>query len=76
MKWFLHIINVLGMETDSTDYREDALNLIANLPLAVAGIPPALRLGRANRTKPELGYIENFVHMLAFQASTKPAPIS
>ena len=39
MKWFLHTLNALGMETGSTgDYKEDALNIIANLPLAVAGI--------------------------------------
>jgi citrate synthase len=66
MKWFIHVLNALGMETGSTgDYREDALNIIANLPLAVAGL---FRLragwGEPIAPNPELGYIENFVHML------------
>ena len=55
-----------GHEIGSTgDYREDALNIIANLPLAVAGL---FRLragwGEPISPAPELGYIENFVHML------------
>ena len=73
MKWFLHTLNALGMETGSTgDYKEDALNIIANLPLAVAGIF-RLRAGWGEPIAPDpsLGYIENFVHMLGVPGITE-----
>lgn len=58
-------ILIAGMFEQTGDWREDCLNIIAKLPQIVAtfinrhagwGVTPASR--------PELGYIENFVHML------------
>lgn len=64
MKWFVTGINFLGMVGGTGDYKEDFYNLTAWLPELVAKIF-AYREGReANSSKPELGYVENFVHIL------------
>jgi len=65
MKWFLHAINVLGMTSASGDYREDCLTLIAQIPVITAAIF-RLREGWGEPIAPrdDLGYMENFVHML------------
>ncbi len=64
MKWFSAGINLLGMEYSTGNYVEDNFNLIAKLPTIVATI---FRL-RENlpliEPNTELGYIENFCHML------------
>ena len=55
-----------GMLGGSHDYREDCLNLIARIPTLVAClINHHAGWGGARVSHPELGYIENFVSMLA-----------
>ena len=65
MKWFLHAINAMGMLEVTEDYGKDALRLIAKIPTVVAAI---FRIregwGEPIEPNPELGYMENFVHML------------
>ena len=65
MKWLIHAINVLGMVSSRNDYREDCLALIAEIPAVTAAI---FRLregwGEPIAPRPDLGYMENFVHML------------
>lgn len=76
MKWFLHAINALGMVEGVDDYGKDALRIIAKIPTVVAAL---FRIregwGPAIEPNPELGYMENFVHMLgvpdADEASTE-----
>ncbi len=64
MKWLLAAINVMGMY-GTGDYAKDYLNVIGQLPEAVAAI---FRIrsgwGEPIASKPELGWVENFVHML------------
>ncbi len=65
MKWFLHSLNTMGMMASTGDYLEDTLTLIARIPTVVAAI---FRIredwGEPIDPDPELGYMENFVHML------------
>jgi citrate synthase len=65
MKWFIHAINALGMAYGSRDYRKEAIDLIAKVPVITAAI---FRLregwGEPIAPLPSLGYMENFVHML------------
>lgn len=65
MKLFASALLLAGMLESKNDYREDCLNLIAQIPTIAAvvinhhaGYKPDLL------SKPELGYIENFVQML------------
>ena len=64
MKWLSHGLNVLGMSATG-DYSKDALQLIAKIPTLVAAIY-RIREGWGDPIAPdaELGYMENFVHML------------
>ncbi len=65
MEWLVAGLNFMGMTTKTGDYREDGLNVIARLPQLVAAI---FRVrsgwGEPIESKPELGLMENFVHML------------
>ena len=65
MEWFCSALFFLGMTGKTNDFREDALNLIARTPEVVAAIF-RLRSGWGDpiASKPELGLVENFVHML------------
>ena len=66
MKWFLHALNVLGMySTNKGDYRADCIDLIAKIPTVTAAIF-RVRDGWGEPIAPrtDLGYMENFVHML------------
>jgi citrate synthase len=65
MKWLLAAINAMGMYEGTGDYAKDCINVIAQLPEAVAAIF-RIRSGWGDPipSKPELGYMENFVHML------------
>lgn len=65
MKWLVHGLNVLGMTSLRGDYREDCLEVIAKIPVVVAAIF-RIRSGWGDPIPPrqDLGYIENFVHML------------
>jgi citrate synthase len=57
-------ILLLGMHEGTGDYREDCLNLIAKMPhLTAAVINHHAGWGEA-KPQPNLGYMENFAHML------------
>ncbi len=65
MKWLMAAINAMGMYSHTGDYSKDCLNVIAQLPEAVAAI---FRLragwGEPIASRPDLGYMENFTRML------------
>jgi citrate synthase len=65
MKWLIGGINAMGMFEPKDDYRKDCLRVIAQLPELVAAI---YRIrsgwGAPIASRPELGWVENFVHML------------
>jgi citrate synthase len=65
MKWLLGGLVAMGMFEAHGDYRKDCLRVIAQLPELVAAI---YRIrsgwGAPIASKPELGWVENFVHML------------
>lgn len=65
MEWLVSGLMLLGMTGKTGSWEEDALNLIARAPELVAAI---FRIrsgwGKPIAPKPELGLIENFVHML------------
>ncbi|MBM76828.1 MAG: citrate synthase [Proteobacteria bacterium] len=71
MEWFITGLSLLGMTGKSTNsntqeaYKEDALNAISRIPTVVAAIF-RLRHGWGDpiESRPELGLVENFVHML------------
>lgn len=65
MEWLNTGLSLLGMTSKTGDYVEDAKNVVAQLPTLVAAIF-RLREGWGDpiESKPELGLIENFVHML------------
>jgi citrate synthase len=67
MEWFITGLNLLGMTGKSADnnYYEDALNAMARIPTVVAAVF-RLRSGWGDliAPNPELGLVENFVHML------------
>lgn len=65
MEWLIAGLNLLGMTGKTENYTEDGLNVIARLPTLVAAIYRARSgWGAPIESKPELGLIENFVHML------------
>jgi citrate synthase len=68
MKWLIHGLNIMGMVSCTKDYRKDAINVVAQLPELVAAIY-RIRSGWGEpiKSKPELGYMENFVHMLGIE---------
>ena len=65
MEWLITGLMLLGMTGKTNDYREDGLNLIARSSEVVANI---FRLrsgwGAPIKSRPELGLVENFVHMM------------
>ncbi len=65
MDIFSAAILVAGMYEGTGDFREDCLNIIAKLPqIAAAVINSHAKWGPTPSSKPEMGYMENFVHML------------
>jgi citrate synthase len=65
MKLFAASLLIEGMLEGKSDYREDCLNLVARIPTLVAALINHHAGWRGDFTsKPELGYIENFVSML------------
>ncbi|MFA6915268.1 MAG: citrate (Si)-synthase [Parachlamydiales bacterium] len=65
MKIFCMALLILGSLEGKNDYREDALNLIAKLPqLTATVINFHGSWGGTKPPQPELGYMENFTHML------------
>jgi len=65
MKWLLAGLSTLGMTGVTNDWREDCLNVIARIPALVAAIF-RIRSGWGDpiAARDDLGYMENFVHML------------
>jgi len=65
MKWLIGGLTAMGMFENAGDYRKDCLRVIAQLPELVAAIY-RIRSGWGEPipSKPELGWVENFVHML------------
>ncbi len=65
MEWLIAGLNFLGMTSKTDDFRQDGLDIIARLPQLVAAI---FRVrsgwGTPIPSRPELGLMENFVHML------------
>ena len=65
MKMFCAAILILGMLDNHQDYTKDALSLIAKMPhLTALVINHHSGWGETPNPKNELGYMENFVHML------------
>ncbi len=72
MEMFAAALLILGMHEKTEDYREDCLNLIAKLPsLAATLINYHAGWGETPKSRPELGYMQNFVHMLNVPGSNK-----
>ncbi len=72
MDVFAAALLIAGMYEGTDDYREDCLNVIAKLPqIAATVINSHAGWGVTPPSKPELGYMENFVHMLKFLGSTR-----
>ena len=65
MEWLINGLTLLGMTGKTGDYYEDGLNLIARSAELIANIF-RIRSGWGDpiASKPELGLVENFVHML------------
>ncbi|MEX1012573.1 MAG: citrate (Si)-synthase [Waddliaceae bacterium] len=65
MKLFSAALLIAGMSEGKEDYKKDAYHLLATLPqIAATVINHHAGWGEVNESNPELGYIENFVHML------------
>ena len=74
MEWFCTAIQLLGMTGKTGDYQEDALNLVARIPAVLAAIFRVREgWGDLIPSKPELGYVENFVQMLGLPDSDPDA---
>jgi citrate synthase len=71
MKWMLTALSVMGMVNPTKDYRRQAIDLIAQIPVAVAAIF-RIREGWGDPIPPreDLGYMENFVYMLGIPGHT------
>ena len=76
MEWFITGLNLLGMtsKSENNDYVEDALNAIAKIPTVVAAVF-RLRSGWGDviESRPEMGLVENFVHMLGVPGADQDA---
>jgi citrate synthase len=69
MKLFCAALLICGMIEGVDDYREDCLNLIAKVPeLAARVINHHAGWGDGPSSDPELGYMENFTHVLQLPA--------
>lgn len=65
MKIFCAALLLAGMFEGKGDYREDCLDLIAKIPEIVAAVINHHAGWTGSKApRPELGYIENFVHLL------------
>jgi len=65
MQLLVCALMLCGMFESVDDYREDALNVVAKIPIVVAHlINSHAGWQEANPSKPELGYMENFAQML------------
>lgn len=65
MDAFAAAILITGLCEGKDDYNEDCLDLIAKIPqIAAAVINHHANWGETPSSKPEMGYMENFIHML------------
>ncbi len=65
MKLFCAALLIAGMLEGVNDYKEDCLNLIAKIPeIAATVINYHAGWEPVSKSKPELGYMENFVYLL------------
>lgn len=65
MDAFAASLLIAGLIEETGDYREDCLQVIAKVPQIAACLMNSLAgWGKTPEPKPELGYIENFIHML------------
>lgn len=65
MELFSAALLIAGIYEKTGDYQQDCLNIIAKAPfIAASVINYHAGWGENNHTRPELGYIENFIHML------------
>lgn len=64
MKLFCTALLLAGMLEGTGDYREDALNAIAKIPVISATVITHHAGWKQKESDPSRGYIENFVHML------------
>lgn len=73
MDSFAAALLIVGMCEGKGNYREDCLDVIAKLPHIVACVINShAGWGETPDPKPELGYIENFVHMLNLPGPKTP----
>jgi citrate synthase len=73
MDVFAAALLIAGMYEGTGNYREDCLNVIAKLPQIVAAVINShAQWGETPQPRPELGYIENFVHMLNLPGKKTP----
>ena len=72
MDIFAAALLVAGMYEGTGDYTEDCLNVIAKMPqIAATVINNTAGWGQTPPSHPDLGYIENFLHMLKFPGERK-----
>lgn len=65
MAMFSVAVLLAGMFEGKEDYIEDGMNLIAKIPeITAAVINHHAGWGKTPKSRPELGYMENFTHML------------
>ena len=74
MDQFCAAIQILGMTGKTDDYYEDALNLVARIPAALAAIFRQREgWGPPIPSEPSRGYVNNFVHMLGMPGGDEEA---
>lgn len=74
MALFSSALMIAGMLDGKDDYREDCLNLMARIPeIAATVINHHAGWGDTPESKPELGYMENFTHMVNAPNADKEA---
>lgn len=74
MDLFCAAIQILGMTGKTEDYYEDALNLVARIPTALALIFRQREgWGDPIPSEPARGYVNNFVHMLGMPGGDEDA---
>ena len=73
MDVFSTALLIAGICEGVGEYREDCLNIIAKLPqIAAASINHCAGWGPTPQSRPELGYMDNFVQMLNLPHPPKP----
>lgn len=72
MKLFCAAILLLGMDEGTGNWHEDCLNIIAKIPIVAAHVINRHgHFGSTPESHPELGYMENFTHLLQIEHTDK-----